>query len=492
MSGLTTRPAVELLEMLRRNSISPGELAAEHRRQIECWNPALRALVDFSPDRIAEQVSRLEDSPARRGPLYGLPVTVKSSISTEGHRCETGSLSRRGHRPDRDATTVDRLRRAGAIVLGTTNCPEFLMAYETDNLIYGRTANPWDLERTAGGSSGGESAAIAAGLSAAGLGSDGGGSVREPAHFTGICALKPTIGRIPAIGHLPPCEGPFGILGAIGPMARTVADLKLLFQVLSGPDPVDPAGAPVPLRSFSREEVRRIPIGYFEDDGLVPVTSETRRAVLGAVHTLEREGFRVRPYRPPSLEAARRVWWTFFVRCGAMLLDPLGHPPKAPLADPIAEALPPGAPRDPAPDRSPLLQEFLAIARREPPLSGGELLAAWAESDQVRSRLLAEMREFPVLLLPACSIPAFRHGERSWRIEGCKVEYLDAMRYTQWFNLLGGPAAVVPAGQSAEGLPIGVQIAGRPFEDEIVLEIAEAVERSFGYRAPNLADWPAS
>lgn len=482
MSGITTRPAVELLEMLRRKSISPGELAGEHIREIERWNPSLRALVDFSPDRIREQAARLESARAPRGPLFGLPVTVKSSISVAGYRCETGSLLRNGHRPERDATAVDRLKRAGAMVLGTTNCPEFLMAYETDNLIYGRTANPWDLERTAGGSSGGESAAIAAGLSAAGLGSDGGGSVREPAHFTGICALKPTIGQISAIGHLPPCEGPFGILGAIGPMARTVADLKLLFQVLSGPDPIDPAGAPVPLRSLSREDLRRTPIGFFEDDGLVPVTPETRQAVLGAARALEREGFRLRPFRPPSLEAARRIWWQFFVRCGAMLLAPAIPAPEIP--DPLAE----GSQSDSAQCRSPLLQEFLTIARREPPLTGSELLAAWTECDQVRSRLLAEMQEFPVLLLPVCAIPAFRHGERLWRIEGCDVAYLDAMRYTQWFNVLGGPAAVVPAAKSSEGLPIGVQIAGRPYEDEIVLEIAEALERSYGYEAPKLAD----
>src|SRR6202035_5492519 len=160
-----------------------------------------------------------------RGLLHGLPLTIKSSISLAGHRCETGSLLHRDHRPAQDAESVRRLRSAGAILLGTSNCPEHLMAYETDNSIYGKTNNPWDLPRSAGGSSGGEAAAIAAGLSAGGLGSDGGGSVRTPAHFTGICSLKPTPGRIPGDGHLPPCAGPFSLLGAIGPMARTISDL---------------------------------------------------------------------------------------------------------------------------------------------------------------------------------------------------------------------------------------------------------------------------
>src|SRR6185312_1624446 len=162
--------------------------------------------------------------------------------------------------PGEEAVIVARMRQAGAVVLGTTNCPEFLMAYETDNLLYGRTSNPWDLTRTAGGSSGGESAAIAAGLSTCGFGSDGGGSVREPAHFTGICALKPTPGRIPARGHLPPCVGPFSLLGAIGPMARTIADISLLFRVLSWQDEADPIGAPVTLRHHSIEDLQRIPI----------------------------------------------------------------------------------------------------------------------------------------------------------------------------------------------------------------------------------------
>src|ERR1019366_2714505 len=171
-------------------------------------------------------------------------VTVKSSIAVAGYRCEIGSTIHRGFIPDTNAVLVDRLLAAGAVILGTTNRPEFPMAYETENLLYGSTRNPWDLECTPGGSSGGESAAIAAGMSAAGLGSDSGGSVRVPAHFPRICSLKPTPGRIPGRGHLPPCVGPFAILGAIGPMARTMDDVSLLFRTLSGQDANDPVSAP--------------------------------------------------------------------------------------------------------------------------------------------------------------------------------------------------------------------------------------------------------
>jgi Asp-tRNA(Asn)/Glu-tRNA(Gln) amidotransferase A subunit family amidase len=189
--------------------------------------------------------------------------------------------------------------------------------------------------------------------------------------------------------------------------------------------------------------------------------------VNDAARSLEGHGFQVAPFRPQALEEARQVWWKFFVRCGAMLLEPLAKGRQSQL--------------------SPTFLDFLSIAHREPPLSANELLSAWMECDHVRRKLLAEMERFPILLCPVCAIPAFRHGERSWEVEGKRVEYLDAMRYTQWFNLLGAPAAVVPVGKSPDGLPIGVQIVGRPFEDERVLGIAAAVEASFGYKPPPLS-----
>ena len=472
MSSLTLLPAVELLSMLHGSRISPVELAEEFIREIERLNPMLNAIIDFDAERVRAQAKGLTASSTARGPLFGLPMTVKSSISTAGYRCEIGSKLNQGSVPKEDAPVVARMRAADAVILGTTNCPEFLMAYETDNDLHGRTCNPWALDRTPGGSSGGESAAIAAGLSAGGFGSDSGGSVREPAHFTGICSLKPTPGRIPGRGHLPPCIGPFSILGAIGPMARTIADVTLLFETLSGRDPHDPISAPVPLRTPSREELRQIPIGYFEDDGLVPVTGETRQAVQDAAQALRKQGFRVEPFRPTALEAARRLWWKFFVRSGAMFLDPIVRGKESEL--------------------SPTFRDFLGIAHAEPPLSGTELLEAWAECDQVREGLLAEMQKFPVLLCPVCSVPAFRHGERAWQVQNQPVAYLDAMRYTQWFNLLAAPAAVVPVGKSPEGLPIGVQIAGLPYSDEIVLAIAAIVDQEFGYTPPPLVAEPTA
>jgi Asp-tRNA(Asn)/Glu-tRNA(Gln) amidotransferase A subunit family amidase len=470
VSDLLTQPAVDLLALLATKKLSALELAELHIQRIETLNPRLNAVVDFNPEEIRRQAVELDRSTAPHGPLHGLPLTVKSSISVAGNLCETGSLFNQGRRPTSDAEAVTRLRKAGALILGTTNCPEFLMAYETDNLLYGRTSNPWDLTRTAGGSSGGESAAIAAGLSAGGLGSDGGGSVREPAHFTGICAMKPTPGRIPTVGHLPNNVGPFSLLGTVGPMARTMADVTLLFRVLAGALDIDPVAAPVPYRTSSAEVLKKIRIGYFEDDGLVPVTAETRQAVQDAVHSLRRHGFHVEAFRPPSLERARELWYTFFVRCGALLLEPLGRGRES--------------------DFSPTFLDFLSIAHTtNAPLAAEELLGAWCETDIVRSQLLSEMRDFPILLSPVCSIPAFRHGERNWNLQDANggsraLAYLDAMRFTQWFNLLGAPAAVVPISRSADGLPIGLQLAGRPYGDEDVLAIATILEEDFGYIAP--------
>ncbi len=467
MKPVTQQSAVTLLTLLGESKISPLELADEYIAQIERLDPKLNTLVDFDAGRVRQQAREVERSQAPRGPLFGLPVTIKASISAAGYRCEIGSIINRGNVPAEDATVVFRLRNAGATILGTTNTPEFLMAYETDNRLYGRTNNPWNLDYTPGGSSGGESAAIAAGLSAGGFGSDSGGSVRVPAHFTGICSLKPTPGRFPGNGHLPACVGPFSILGAIGPMARTIDDVALLFQVLSGQDPADPISPPIPYRGVSGDDVKRLCVGYFEDDGLTPVTPETRQAVQDAVQSLQKQGFDLRPFRPNGLEQARKVWWTFFVRCGAMFVDSLVRGHESEL--------------------SPVLRGFLDIAHAEPPLKAEELLNAWAECDVIRGKLLQQMQEFPILLCPVCSIPAFRHGERQWKVDGQEVQYFDVMRYTQWFNLLAAPAAVVPVGRSPEGLPIGVQIVARPFEDEIALAVASALDREFGFVPPPIA-----
>jgi Asp-tRNA(Asn)/Glu-tRNA(Gln) amidotransferase A subunit family amidase len=462
MADWTFLPAVRMAEQIRRKELSPVELVDAHLRRIEELNPKLNAFVHLN-ESARQQAQGAETAVLRNeslGPLHGVPLSIKGSIDVAGLRNECGTRLRAGNVASQNAPLVARLRAAGAIILGVTNTPEFLMAWETDNLLYGRTNNPWDLSRTAGGSSGGEAAAIASGCSAGGVGSDGGGSIRVPAHFTGICGLKPTPGRVPITGHFPPSGGPFTRLGVVGPMARTIADLKLLFEVMQGPDDGDPSFAPVPVHWPAQDELKNLRIGCFEDDGRTPVTAETRLAVRTAAEALRSRGFQVEAFRPDGLEQVRQLWWKLFGIAGGMLLGPMTKERES--------------------DLSPLFRQFLAGVAAEPAHSGETLLDTWVQSDVLRLKVLSQMREYPVLLCPVAAIPAFRHGERSWDVDGQRVEYLDAWSYVEWFNLLGFPAAVVPVGQSPEGLPIGVQIAGRPWEEEVVLEVAAAVEAGCG------------
>ena len=468
MNDPTFLSAVEMARQVREKKISPVDLAEAHLDKIQRLNPKLNAYVHVNPERVRSEARTAEASlpnKAALGPLHGVPISIKSSLDVSGMKCESGTRLRAGYIANRDAPLVARLREAGAIVLGVTNTPELLMAWETDNLLYGRTNSPWDLARTPGGSSGGEAAAIAAGMSAGGVGSDGGGSIRVPAHFSGICGLKPTPGRIPSTGHFPESGGPFALIGVVGPMARTVADLKLLFEVMQGPDDGDTCAAPVPVRKPTDSEIRNLRIGYFQDDGSTPVTSETRQAVQTAAESLSRAGFDIEPFPPEGLEEARQLWHQFFVKTGGMVIAPMFQGRES--------------------DLSPILKQFLEWTEQEPEMNDDALLQAWFARDALRARFLPQMRRFPILLCPAAAIPAFRHGERSWLIDGTTVHYLDAWSYTEWFNLLGNPAAVVPVSQSHEGLPIGVQIVGRPWEEEQVLAIAAVVERECGaWRVP--------
>lgn len=462
MTDITFLSAVEMCRQIRERKISPVELADMHLAKIERLNPKLNAFVQVDPERVrreARDAESLVTTGEVLGPLHGVPISIKSSIDVSGMRCEAGTRLRAGHIATQDAPLVERLRRAGAVILGVTNTPELLMAWETDNLLYSRTNSPWDLERTPGGSSGGEAAAIASGMSAGGVGSDGGGSIRVPAHFSGICGLKPTPGRIPSTGHFPPSGGPFALLGVVGPMARTVADLKIFFEAMQGPDDGDTCAAPVPVRWPKNEDLRSLSIGYFEDDGRTPVTPEIRNAVRTAAEALSRAGFRVELFRPDGLEEARVLWKKFFVKMGGMLIAPMFAGREQ--------------------DANPILKQFLEWSAAEPSLSGPAVLDAWIRRDILRASFLRQMQRYPILLCPAAAIPAFRHGERSWLIDGKTVQYLDAWSYTEWFNLLGNPAAVVPVSQSAEGLPIGVQIVGRPWEEEQVLSIAAALEGQY-------------
>jgi len=460
-------PGWQIAQHIRDRQISVREVVEAHYRLIHRLNPSLNAFVSIDEERALQQARAADEMLASRqsiGPLHGMPITIKSSVDVAGLPCETGTRLRQGNVPTTDAPLVQRLKTAGAIVLGNTTVPEFLMAWETRSALYGTTSSPWDLERTPGGSSGGEAAAIAACCSAGGIGSDGGGSIRVPAHFSGICGLKPTPGRIPATGHFPASTGPFALLGVVGPMARTVRDLRLLFDVIAGPDNGDPNAAPVPLRQIDAKTLRTLRVGYFEDDGHTPVTKETRSAVQRAVQVLRDDGFTVEPFRPEGLQEALRLWRVLFIDGVSLLLQQAYKGRET--------------------DMYSITREVVEHAAKDPELTTDRLLGTLFGRDVVRSQFLNQMERYPILLCPVSAGPAFRHGERSWVIEGQTVEYLDSFCYSQCFNLLGNPGVSVPIGSSPEGLPIGVQIVGRPWEEEQVLAVAERLEMAGGWKAP--------
>jgi Asp-tRNA(Asn)/Glu-tRNA(Gln) amidotransferase A subunit family amidase len=475
VSILLFAAATELARLVRAKEISPVELVEAHLARIDAINPTLNAYIGLDTDRALADARAAEHALMRshvEQPLLGVPVSIKSSISVEGLPFETGSRFRAGVRGEADATLVRRLRAAGAIVLGVTNVAEQLMAWETDNALYGRTNSPWALDRTPGGSSGGEAAAIAAGLSAGGVGSDGGGSIRVPAHFSGIYGLKPTPGRVPATGHFPPCGGPFALTGVVGPMARTIDDVRLLLEVMAGADIGDPNGHPVPLERLERPSAfglqpSGVRVGFFEDDGVVPVDADTRRAIRQVVAWLEDAGVEVEPFRPEGLEEAQELWWEIFGHASWLLLEPLVSGREAEV--------------------HPNVVQFLDWARRDPPLTALRLLQIEIARDLLRTRVLRQMERYPVLLCPVAPMPAFRHGEREWTIEGTRVHYLDAWRYTAWFNLLQNPGVSVPVTSSADGLPIGVQVVARPWDELTALDVARVIEQSRGpWQAPPL------
>jgi Asp-tRNA(Asn)/Glu-tRNA(Gln) amidotransferase A subunit family amidase len=450
----------EIRQEIRSKNVSPVEIVELHLKRIEALQPKLNAFVHLDLEGARRQARAAENSVlrgAQLGSLHGVPLSIKSCIDVAGWPCSAGSLLRKDYIANQDAPLVSRLKAEGAILLGNTNTPEFLMAYETDNRLTGKTSNPWNLAHSAGGSSGGESAAIAAGCSAGGVGSDGGGSIRVPAHFCGICGLKPTPGRVPATGHFPPGAGAFSWIGVVGPMARTIADVRSLLEVMAGPDAGDALSAPVPLRAYREGELRGLRIGILESDALGIATAETRAAVERAAKSLGERGFTVEPFRLDGLDRALDLWWFFF---GPVIGDLIRHS-VAGHEDQL----------------SPMLREYLSSATSGNSIALDKFMKACADRDLLRAEILRQMQDTPVLLSPVSASPAFRHGQGNY-LPG--TGYRDTMRFSQWLNLIGFPGASVPVGVSNEGLPIGVQVIGRPFEDELVLAVAEAIEQARG------------
>ncbi|MES1257883.1 MAG: amidase [Acidobacteriota bacterium] len=465
MNGVLALSGTAQARLIREGQISSEELIAAHLARIDQVNPALNAAVEVLRAQ-APGAARATDARRSRGealgPLEGVPFSVKDSIEVKGSGCSAGTLGYRNNPPAaRDATLVRRLREAGAIPLARTNLPDLLFAFESDNLIHGRTSNPYDPARSSGGSSGGEAALIAACGSPFGLGSDAAGSVRLPAHYCGIAAIKPTSGRLPRTGHVPPAGGWIEMLWQIGPMARHVEDLWTVLPILLGPDGEDCTVIPMP---FLHESAAARPrVAFFTDNGILPADRETAAAVLNAAKTLQNRGFEVEEFRPPGIEQSYDL--------EMKLLGADGGDGLREFAAGIGS------------DRThPLLEGWLAkLGRHRTSLAG--FAACWAELDGFRASMHRALQRCDVILSPVAAQPAVLHGT------SIADDIFPGFSYTMTHNLTGWPAAVVRCGTSPGGLPIGIQIAAGPWREDLALQVASALEESHGgWQTPEIAE----
>jgi Asp-tRNA(Asn)/Glu-tRNA(Gln) amidotransferase A subunit family amidase len=436
---LCDQSLTKLTELIRRKEVSAVEVVAAHLERISKLNPGLNAIVTLVPDV-------LDTARAADGILCGLPITVKDTIETAGIRTTSGSRIRADYVPERDAPAVARLKAAGAVVIGKTNAAEMAMDYTADNLVFGRTVHPRDASLTPGGSSGGEAVAIATHMSPAGIGSDLAGSVRVPAHFCGICALKPATGRVPGEGQFPPSTGPYGLGAVIGPMARCVADLRLLFRVLS--DEVQ-----------GNTDLNGARFAWYADDGVVPVTDETAQAVANAAAALADAGLIGVNQIPPHVERGNELWLNLFSRASVVQL-------RQAYAGRENEG-------------GPFVSWRLRTADDAPPPTLDQYLANWMERDRLREELLRWLETTPIIVAPVGATPAYAHDTLKITVQGETMGTFRAFSYAQAFNVFDLPVVTVPAGRSRQGLPIGVQIVGRPFAEEMVLTAAEIVEQVY-------------
>jgi amidase len=414
--------ASDLAAAIRSRQVSSTEVLEAHLRRIEAVNPLINALVQVDAERALAQARAADAALARKdhwGPLHGVPFTSKDVCETAGIVSAAGLEERRGFVPGHDAVVVARLKAAGGILLGKSNCPPGGGGGDTDNPVYGRTNNPYDLTRTPGGSSGGEAAAIAAGLSPLGIGSDSGGSIRLPAHYCGVAGLKPTSGRVPNTGLINHPGGLSDPRTQVGPLARKVRDLALAFPLLAGEDGIDSGVIPMSIHDMVAVRIAGLRVAFYSDDNQAPPA--------------------------PAIDAT--------VRAAAACLRDAG-----PI---VVEARP-----DCLPDSRPITERYWEMET----LTGAQVQQLFADWDRFRTSMLAFIGAFDAILCPADAVPAPRHCEEP----GLRFNY------TLPFSLCGWPCAVVRAGSTSEGLPVGVQVAAHPWREDIALALAALIEEALG------------
>ncbi len=451
-----------MARMIGERRFTSVELITAHLERIQQVNPALNAVVELLADSALQQAHAADARLAAGescGPLHGVPFSIKDSIDVAGTKCTAGTLGRKNAAPaQQDATLVYRLRAAGAIPIAKTNLPDLLFAFESDNLIYGRTNNPYDLDRTPGGSSGGEAALIAACGSPLGLGSDAAGSVRLPAAFCGIASIKPTSGRLPRTGHVPAAGGWIEALWQIGPMARHTEDLVLAMHLLAGEDGADFTAPPVAL--VKPDDFRKMRIAFFTNNGFARCSGEVEHAVRKCAEFLSQTGMDVEEQRPPGVEQAYELELALLGADGG---------------DGIEQYL-----RDVGSEKvHPLLLSGFLDRLRPFRSTAAELASRFAQWDEYRVNMRKFFQRYDAILCPIYTQTALEHGASA------KPGNFEGFSYTMAWNIAGTPAATVRCSEGG-GLPINVQVVAKPWRDLLTLAICQTIESEFGGWQPSM------
>lgn len=458
ISDIIYSSVVALAKAIKAKEISSVEVVQACLKRIEEVNPKLNAVVHLRADEALDEARFADEALARgesNGLLHGIPMTIKDSLDTAGVITTGGTLGRKNFIPEQDATVVTRLKNEGAILLGKTNTPELTLRFETNNLIYGRTSNPYDLTCSSGGSSGGAAAIVASGGVHFDIGSDYAGSVRLPAHFCGIAGIKPTSGRVPRTGHIIPyAAGAADAYQTIGPLARTVDDLTLLLGIIAGPDWQDPSIVPMPRANPDDVDLSTLRVAFYTDNGTVTPTPETIQVVKEVAKSLEDYVASVEENRPERLEETWDLWASLHNADG-------GYG--------ILEIL----------EKAGTKQTSRNMRRVDSEATGREFGRRLRAMDLFRSQMLGFMANYDVMICPTNANVAIKHETLP--------DHLEGFSYTATYNLTGWPATVVRAGTSPEGLPIGVQIVANPWREDVVLKVAHFVEETFGgWQKPHL------
>ncbi len=438
----------EMAAAVRSNQITSVALVQGFIDRIAQVNSALNAVVSINTEMALKQAAKADSDLKEghiHGPLHGIPMTIKDSLDTKDMVTTWGTKGRETFRPGRDATCVSRLRAAGAILLGKTNTPEFTLSFQTDNLVYGRTNNPHNLDMTPGGSSGGAAALIAANAIPFDIGTDTGGSIRLPAHFCGVTGLKPTTGRVPCTGNALPSSGLLAPLSQAGPLARYVDDLDVLMAIIQGPDLMDPHTVDATNHLSEEVDVSTLRIGFHTDNGIATPVQPIQHAILDTIALLKADGFHVEEATPPGIEMAALIYSSLFNADGGetaqMLLDDCRTQ-----------------------DHSPQIADLVIGPEQQNYQDTATVINLW---DNYRSSMLGYFEHHDILICPVNAHTAIPHGEK---------ENIMNYSYTCAFNLTGWPGLVLRCGTDESGLPIGLQILARPFREDQCLALGKAIE----------------